>query len=233
MSAQEKVEIEQVPLKSDVDTTPMIDDVPGDNEVLKPIKKKTSCKWFFRKKNGEVTTNNGDIVAEENKTHCKWWTCRHKAVANNHNSDDDTEKQQMTVGVNMLDRDENDLNNHIVMDFSDVFAEPDSSHSWNWTWLSANRVYSFTSTTVYKILASLIAIPLAVIFGIIFGVLSVIGIYICTPLGRLLSVPCMAIAKAWNFTVRRLMDPVFASIGLMCPKAHHHSTINTSPTDLA
>ncbi|VDD85740.1 unnamed protein product [Enterobius vermicularis] len=231
MTTQEKVELEQVPLKSDVDAPPMIDDGVTEKEITEPAKKKTTYRWFFRSKKGDVTTNNGELVSEGKKSPCKWWHRKEKSILDG--ATKDATQSPMTVGVNLLDRDEGDLNDHIVMDFGEVFAEPDACHSWNWTWLGANRVFGFTSNAVYKIVASLIAIPLAIVFGIVFGLLSVLGVFICTPVGRLLSVPCMAVAKAWNFAVRKVLDPIFASLGLMCPKAHQRSTITTSPTDLA
>ena len=226
MSVQDKLELEQVPLKSDVDTTPMIDVTPAEVEAAtETTKKKAPCQWFFKKRNGEIIGNGYESGGEEKKMHCKWWSRKEKCMMNGESTENDTKDTGMTVGMNMLDRDENDMNKHIVMDFGDVFAEPDACHSWNWTWLSASRVYRFTSNTVYKLLAAIVAIPLAMIFGVIFGLFSVIGIFISTPIGRMLAVPCMTFAKAWNFIVRCLLDPIFASIGLMCLK-----TQNTNAT---
>uniref|UniRef100_A0A914RX99 Caveolin n=1 Tax=Parascaris equorum TaxID=6256 RepID=A0A914RX99_PAREQ len=106
-------------------------------------------------KNGEITTTEITMTTtDEKKKVCKWWPRKQPKEATNG-------EQQMTVGINMLDRDEKGLNNHVVMDFGDVFAEPDSNHSWQWTWRTAHHIYSFISGFVYKLLAAIFAIPIA------------------------------------------------------------------------
>lgn len=92
-------------------------------------------------------------------------------------------------------RDVKGLNNHIIMDFRNVFAEPAGCHSFNWTWSTTNRVFTIISITIYKLLAALIAIPFALSFGILFAVSAVISVFLCTPLGVLLAIPLNALSK--------------------------------------
>ncbi|VDK52597.1 unnamed protein product [Anisakis simplex] len=97
-TAQEKVELEQVPLKSDIDPPPGTETEQMTKVENEPIKKKCT-KWFCKKsKNGEVTTTEITTTDEKKKV-CKWWN------KNAHKENVDDEKQ-MTVGINMLDRDE-------------------------------------------------------------------------------------------------------------------------------
>lgn len=107
----------------------------------------------------------------------------------------------MTTGLNFENRDDKGLNNHIIMDFGEVFAEPNGSHSFNWTWLATNRIFTATSVTIYKLLAAFIAIPFAVFFGILFAVFAVISVFLCTPLGVLLGIPLNAFSKVSVFIV--------------------------------
>uniref|UniRef100_A0A915BI11 Caveolin n=1 Tax=Parascaris univalens TaxID=6257 RepID=A0A915BI11_PARUN len=228
MTDQEKVELEQVPLKSDVDP-PAGSETDKSSQPTEEQPKKKCSKWFFKKsKNGEITTTEITMTTtDEKKKVCKWWPRKQPKEATNG-------EQQMTVGINMLDRDEKGLNNHVVMDFGDVFAEPDSNHSWQWTWRTAHHIYSFISGFVYKLLAAIFAIPIAVLFGILFALFSAISIFLCTPIGRLLGIPANGIAKAWDFFVHRFLDPIFSSLGLCCGAfASRKTDMHDSPTVLA
>ncbi|VDN44206.1 unnamed protein product [Gongylonema pulchrum] len=111
---------------------------------------------------------------------------------------DKSEKLKKPTNIAHVDfahRDGKGLNDHVVMDFSDVFAEPTGSHSFNWTWLVANRVFQMTSSAAYKLLAVFVAIPFAAFFGILFAVFAAASVFLCTPLGVLLGIPLNALSK--------------------------------------
>ncbi|MCP9265570.1 Caveolin [Dirofilaria immitis] len=118
---------------------------------------------------------------------------------------DGTKKSGTAVKMNFENRDDKGLNNHIIMDFGEVFAEPDGSHSFNWIWFVTNRIFTATSVAIYKLLAALIAIPFAVLFGILFAIFAVISVFLCTPLGILLGIPLSALSK-------EALSPISASI---------------------
>ncbi|KHN75453.1 Caveolin-1 [Toxocara canis] len=226
MTDQEKVELEQVPLKSDVDLPAGVEPEQAPPKSEEPTKKKCS-RWFFKKsKNGEITTTELTTTDEKKKV-CKWW---HRKEA----KETTDGEPQMTVGINMLDRDEKGLNNHVMIEFGDVFGEPDSSHSWQWTWRAAHHVYSFTAALIYKLLTAIFVIPIAILFAILFALFSAISIFLCTPIGRLIAIPANAIAKAWDFFVRRFLDPIFNSMAVCCNAfASRKSELHDSPTVLA
>jgi len=52
-------------------------------------------------------------------------------------------------------------------------------------------VRSFT----YKVFSTIVAIPLAIVFGILFAFVSALSVFLCVPAGRLLSIPVGWIAK--------------------------------------
>ncbi|VDK40830.1 unnamed protein product [Anisakis simplex] len=82
-----------------------------------------------------------------------------------------------------------------MMEFGDIFGEPDSNHSFQWTWRLAHRIFTSTSSFIYKLLTVILVIPVAIVFGILFAIFSAISIFICTPLGLLIGMPANAIAK--------------------------------------
>lgn len=137
----------------------------------------------------------GDVDKKERKKLCRIWQRKSPRSYNFEREKDETKKSGVIIGIDLENRDDKGLNNHIVMDFGKVFAEPDGSHSFNWTWVATNRIFTATSITIYKLLAAFIAIPFAVIFGILFAIFAVISVFLCTPLGVLLGIPLNAFSK--------------------------------------
>ncbi|EJW83511.1 hypothetical protein WUBG_05579, partial [Wuchereria bancrofti] len=168
---REEIQPEQVPLKCDTD--------------LEKLKVETNS---AKKENDEVDK-------KEHKKICRIWQRKSPRSYNFERKKDETKKPRMSIGLDFENRDDKGLNNHIIMNFGEVFAEPDGSHSFNWTWFVTNRVFTATSVLIYKLLAAFIAIPFAVFFGILFAVFAVISVFLCTPLGVLLTIPLNAFSK--------------------------------------
>lgn len=143
------------------------------------------------------------LLQEENdekkrKKICKIWQRKSPRSYNFGGKKVETKKSRM-ASIHIINRDNRGLNNHVIMDFGRVFAEPDGSHSFSWTWLATNRIFTATSVTIYKLLATFIAIPFAVLFGILFAIFAAISVFLCTPLGVLLGIPLNAISKVSIF----------------------------------
>ncbi|KAM3725384.1 Caveolin-1 [Dirofilaria immitis] len=185
---KEEIQPEQVPLKSDSDPEKLNDETN-----------------FAKEKSGEV-------VKKEHKKICRIWQRKSPRSYNFEREQDGTKKSGTAVKMNFENRDDKGLNNHIIMDFGEVFAEPDGSHSFNWIWLVTNRIFTATSVAIYKLLAALIAIPFAVLFGILFAIFAVISVFLCTPLGILLGIPLSALSKCWDFVICRFLNPITRSI---------------------
>ncbi|VDK88844.1 unnamed protein product [Onchocerca ochengi] len=187
---KEEIEPEQMPLKSDTDP-----------EKLKVLETNATTKEEI-----------GETGKKEHKKICRIWQRKSPRSYNFEREKDGTKKPKMTVGLNLENRDDKGLNNHIIMDFDEVFAEPNGSHSFNWTWLATNRIFTATSTAIYKLLAAFIAIPFAIFFGILFAISAVISVFFCTPLAVLLGIPLNALSKSWDFVVCRFLNPITRSI---------------------
>jgi len=149
------------------------------------------------------------------KTPYRWFPYRKSKEGKENGAETKTEEcPMMTIGINMLDRDEKGIIDHIKLQFEDVFAEPDGYHSMDCAWRLTYRVFTGTRCVLYKLLSLICALPCAVVWGITFALLSVCNIWACVPFGRALTIPAIWIAKMWNFVVRSLFDPLFRSCGL-------------------
>lgn len=121
--------------------------------------------------------------------------------------------QTLTAGLNLLDRDEKHVNDHINLVFEDVIAEPDSSHGFDGVWKLAYVVFSSTRLWAYRILAALLALPCGIVWGFLFSVVQLLNIWLVTPVLRIFDVVLHIFHRVWSGLVRTFMDPVFQSIG--------------------
>jgi len=238
MADQEHVELEQVPLKFDTDA-PAHDASKTDEHVVaekKLEKREGGRKWLFfsstKKKHVmdddgkpvEVTTTTETTTVTTAKpktaTLTRWFKkdgeggCMKGKKPKCEDGHDAA--AAMSIGINMLDRDERGLNEHVKLSFEDIYGEPDTTHSWDCVWRLTYRIFTWSRCFFYRLFALLLAIPSAIVFGVLFALLTVINIFACTPFGRALTIPAIWIAKTWNFIVRSLFDPLFRSFGLCC-----------------
>ncbi|XP_054582090.1 caveolin-2 isoform X2 [Eptesicus fuscus] len=75
------------------------------------------------------------------------------------------------------DRDPNQLNSHLKVDFQDVIAEPESTHSFDKVWICSHALFEVSKYVIYKFLTVFLAIPLAFAAGILFATLSCLHIW--------------------------------------------------------
>lgn len=61
--------------------------------------------------------------------------------------------------------------------FEDLIAEPASTHSFDRVWICSHALFELSKYLIYKLLTFLLAIPLALIAGILFAVLSCLHIW--------------------------------------------------------
>ncbi|KAL0155180.1 hypothetical protein M9458_049443, partial [Cirrhinus mrigala] len=77
--------------------------------------------------------------------------------------------------------------------FEDIIAEPISTHSFDRVWIGSHAVFELVKYIFYRILTTFLAIPMAFIVGIVFGILSCIHIWYekASCWGRLLAHCCI------------------------------------------
>ncbi|GMR47337.1 hypothetical protein PMAYCL1PPCAC_17532 [Pristionchus mayeri] len=228
MSTEEKVEMEAVPLKTDTDET------KTETAETAVVEKKEAPKktWFFNKDKKKVIEEEKEIEEKEEKPKKKgWWSGCGKKEKKEGETEEEP-KPEMSIGIDMQMRDEKQINDHVKIQFEDVFGEPDTFHSNDCIWRTNYRVFEGTRTFFYK----LFAIPMIVvtfIFAILFAFASALNNFIVMPYGKLLSIPLTWISLAWSFVVSTVFNPLANSIGLCFSKINVRKYgINNAPTDL-
>lgn len=120
---------------------------------------------------------------------------------------------QMTCGLNLIDRDEKKINETVTLQFEDIFGEPEGYHSVDCAWKATNCTFRWIRSIVYKLFALIFALPLAIVWGVLFALLTFVHVWLCLPAGKFLSVIGVTLAKIWSFLVRSVLEPFFIAIG--------------------
>ncbi|KAJ7329705.1 hypothetical protein JRQ81_015879 [Phrynocephalus forsythii] len=110
-------------------------------------------------------------------------------------------------------RDPHELNTHLKLGFEDVIAEPASTHSFDKVWICSHALFELSKYLIYKLLTLFLAIPLALVAGILFAVLSCLHIWIVVPFIRSCLMVLPPIQGVWKSLTELFVTPVCRSIG--------------------
>ncbi|GFY79039.1 caveolin-1 [Trichonephila inaurata madagascariensis] len=127
---------------------------------------------------------------------------------------------QLTAGLNILDRDDKNVNDHINIAFEDVLAEPDSNHTFVCVWQNSFLLFDVVKFWFYRILSAILFIPFAFLWGLIFAILTCLNVWVVSPLLRTFDVVLHIVHRIWSGIIRTFLDPVFKSIGQICSNVH-------------
>jgi len=122
--------------------------------------------------------------------------------------------------LDLGNRDCNNVNLEIDLDFGDVLAEPSAAQGFEWVWKLAFVVFSQTKSWFYKLFSAIVAIPAALMWAVVFALVTVVYIWIISPALRLfdlsLAIFRRVVVGALSVTVQPLcvaVSPAFAKIG--------------------
>ena len=74
------------------------------------------------------------------------------------------------------------------MNFEDVLAEPDASHGFDPIWRSAFILFTGSRYWIYRLPSALFALPLALVWGVLFSLITFVSVWLATPVLRILDV---------------------------------------------
>jgi len=123
--------------------------------------------------------------------------------------------QNFTVGLNVQDRDEKSINEHVNLTFEDIIGETDANQGFEFIWRLTFMIFNFTKFWLYRIVAGLLAVPLAIIWAVVFALVSVVSVWFCTPVLKIFDLLLFHVHKVWNGLVRTILGPLFEVAGLL------------------
>ncbi|XP_038136402.1 caveolin-2 [Cyprinodon tularosa] len=111
------------------------------------------------------------------------------------------------------DRDPNEINRHLKVSFEDVIGEPVSTHSFDKVWIGSHATFELVKFFFYRLLTTLLAVPMAFILGLIFGVLSCVHIWLVMPVIQSCMMLLPSAQKIWQSLTDIFVTPLFHSFG--------------------
>ncbi|XP_058930385.2 caveolin-1 isoform X1 [Kogia breviceps] len=126
-----------------------------------------------------------------------------------------------TKEIDLVNRDPKHLNDDVVkIDFEDVIAEPEGTHSFDGIWKASFTTFTVTKYWFYRLLSALFGIPMALIWGIYFAILSFLHIWAVVPCIKSFLIEIQCISRVYSICVHTFCDPLFESIGKIFSNIH-------------
>lgn len=123
--------------------------------------------------------------------------------------------QNFTVGLNVVDRDDKRINSHVNLSFDDILAESDASQGFEFIWRLTFLIFTTVRLWFYRIIAGVLALPLALIWGVLFALINVLVIWILTPAFKIYDLILHHVHRLYSGLIRTFLDPIFLSLGLL------------------
>lgn len=111
------------------------------------------------------------------------------------------------------DRDPQNLNDDVQINFSDIIAEPSGYHSSKYVWHMAMEIYIWGKDVFYQLLSFLFGIPLSLIWGCLFAVVACLHVWCYSPWRRSHIIKMNCWQQFWSVIIKACFDPFFESAG--------------------
>ncbi|XP_032404132.1 caveolin-2 isoform X1 [Xiphophorus hellerii] len=112
------------------------------------------------------------------------------------------------------DRDPNEINTHLKqVGFEDVIGEPSSAHSFDRVWIGSHATFELVKFFFYRLLTTLLAVPMAFTLGLLFGVLSCVHVWLVMPVVQSFMMLLPSAQKIWRSLTDIFIAPLFQSLG--------------------
>lgn len=124
----------------------------------------------------------------------------------------------LTQGLNLTERDDKAINADINLFFDDVIAEPASSQGFDGIWKVAYILFSHTKLWFYRLFAALLAIPAAIVWGLLFSIITVLYIWVLAPMLKIFDLEVAIVRRIINGIMFATVEPVCAALGAVFSK---------------
>ncbi|CAL8338121.1 unnamed protein product [Merluccius merluccius] len=113
-------------------------------------------------------------------------------------------------------RDPRGINECLQVTFEDVIAEPVAVRSTDKVWLWSNALFEVCRVWSYRVVSLLLALPMAVLSGLLFALLSCFHIWMVQPCMRCTLIGTHWLQSLWAVVLEVAVRPIFTSAGRCC-----------------
>ncbi|TRY94876.1 hypothetical protein DNTS_032977 [Danionella cerebrum] len=114
------------------------------------------------------------------------------------------------------ERDPRQINECLKVSFEDVIAEPLSVRSGDRVWIWSHALFEVSRVWFYRIITLLLAVPVSLVTGILFAVLSFIHIWLFTPCIQIVLINTGWLQTLWSSVLDIIILPIFQSMAKCC-----------------
>ncbi|KAG9332682.1 hypothetical protein JZ751_014780 [Albula glossodonta] len=127
--------------------------------------------------------------------------------------EDDLISTQSDTRPLLNERDPRGVNECLKVTFEDVIAEPQSVRSTDKVWICSHTLFEVSKVWLYRIFTTLLAVPVSLISGILFAVLTCLHIWLIMPCVQFLLVNMQCLQTLWSSVLDIAVSPVCRSLG--------------------
>ncbi|XP_066526150.1 caveolin-2 [Hoplias malabaricus] len=114
------------------------------------------------------------------------------------------------------ERDPRQINECLKVSFEDVIAEPVSVRSGDRVWIWSNALFEVSRVWFYRIVTAVLAVPLSIIAGILFAILSCFHIWLFSPCVKVILINTGWLETLWSSVLEIIILPFFQSVAKSC-----------------
>ncbi|XP_024229810.1 caveolin-3 [Oncorhynchus tshawytscha] len=116
--------------------------------------------------------------------------------------------------IDLINRDPKQVNEDVVkVDFEDVIAEPDGTHSLDGVWKASYTTFTVSKYWCYRILSAILGIPMALLWGFLFACLSFCHIWAVVPCIKSCMIESQCFSRIYSLAIHIFCDPLFEALG--------------------
>ncbi|XP_076971217.1 caveolin-3 isoform X1 [Tamandua tetradactyla] len=102
------------------------------------------------------------------------------------------------------------------VDFEDVIAEPVGTYSFDGVWKVSYTTFTVSKYWCYRLLSTLLGVPLALLWGFLFACISFCHIWAVVPCIKSYLIEIQCISHIYSLCIRTFCNPLFAALGQVC-----------------
>ncbi|XP_050813546.1 caveolin-3 [Gopherus flavomarginatus] len=123
-------------------------------------------------------------------------------------------KDQHTKEIDLVNRDPKHINEDVIkVDFEDIIAEPAGTYSFDGVWKASYTTFTVSKYWCYRLLSVVLGIPLAVIWGFLFALISFCHIWAVVPCIKSYVIEIQCVSRIYSLCIHTFCDPLCEALG--------------------
>lgn len=102
------------------------------------------------------------------------------------------------------------------VDFEDVIAEPVGTYSFDGVWKTSYTTFTVSKYWCYRLLSAILGIPLAVVWGFLFALISFCHIWAVVPCIKSYLIEIQCVSRIYSLCIHTFCDPLFEALSKIC-----------------